>query len=198
MNYVRYDKSTRMVVGSCVAPAGCVPVGCTEFDYLQVDSFPDGECYVDDGFQVKPCPAKPNLYSVFDYPSLSWVDAREIDEFKQAAKQAMTAERDRREFGTFTWRDKVYDTNEVVRMRLQAAYEGARLALAASDTTWEQPWVIADNSAVVLSPQDVISLYTDMWNFTRGLHTTCGMLHVLIDMATTVEQVQAITWPEDV
>jgi hypothetical protein len=101
--------------------------------------------------------------------------------------------RDAAEFGVFTWSGHTFDGDESAQRRLAMAEQAAQRAVAAGLSPTID-WTLADNTAVTLSAQDVIAAFAAMTDNIRAAHDKARALRAQIEAATTVEQLEAITW----
>ncbi len=150
--------------------------------------------YVSEGVYFA-MPKKPDVFYVWQgFPDFCW----QIDFalLKSEKKKWVKNHRDSLEFSHFFWNGSGFDADMVSRMRLQQAFEKAKRAIEQSES-YEQPWKLADNSVIILSAQDVLGVYMAAGELTANAHAIAGTLEVLIDLCSTVEQVQAITWPQN-
>lgn len=170
---------------------------CQESDlYLQgdhiVSSEADGDLhYVFEGALVA-LPLKPSRKHVWQGPTLGWVDPRSLAEIKESKWGLIKAERDLRMAGTFEHNSHVYDVDPV---NIAGASVDAREAIIANETTWEQSWVLSNNTVITLTATEMIALGRAAKTHVSVLWGTSQYLRGLIEAATTVEDVEAITWP---
>ena len=145
-----------------------------------------------DGSSIIAVPAQPSAAHQWSWPDRTWV--LDITAARSDAWARIKAARDAAEFGTFGWAGHIFDGDELSFGRLSQALEAARFAITASDTTFTQPWKLADNSWITLTAQQVFEVYR-----ARGLNTLNAHLHAealrqQIDAATTITDLDAIQW----
>lgn len=111
--------------------------------------------------------------------------------YKQKKWTEIKNERTRRETGTITVNNKVFDLNE---NKLAGAALDALMAKL-NNESWSQNWVLADNTVVVLTADEMVTVgrlakaaISDLWNISQELRAQ-------IDSATSIEAVDAIIWP---
>lgn len=105
---------------------------------------------------------------------------------------AIKAERRRHVAGTFTAAGKTYNCN---REAITLATHGAMLAKAALDLTWTKTWTLADNTSATLTADQVLTVARAFDDYIGALWVTGRTLRAQIAAATTIAQVEAITWP---
>lgn len=128
---------------------------------------------------------------------LQWVDARALADVKVTAWGAIKAERERRLAGTFTHAGNTYDIDPV---NIAGASIDAREAVLAGEALplgigWSQMWVLPNNTTVTLTANQMISVGRACKTAVSNLWATSQYLRGQIDAATTIPQVEAITWP---
>lgn len=115
-----------------------------------------------------------------------------LDVSKVRRWSAIKAERRRHVAGTFTAAGKTYNCN---REAITLATHGAMLAKAALDLTWTKTWTLADNTSATLTADQVLTVARAFDDYIGGLWVTGRTLRAQIAAATTIAQVEAITWP---
>lgn len=127
--------------------------------------------------------AAPNDHSVFDYGTRSWIDISTLQDKKTETWNRLKLERDRLEFGGFTYKDNVYDSDQVSQGRIMGA------ALAGVD----QVWTTADNSTVSLTGTELLELYQALQAHVAGVHERGRIARLAVERAITKEEVESIT-----
>lgn len=123
---------------------------------------------------------------------LQWVDARALADVKVTAWGAIKSERERRLFGTFAAGGKTYDCN---REAINTAATAAMRAKNSLDLTWVKTWTLADNTSATLTADQMIAVALACDAYIGDLWATGRTLRAQIGAATTITQVEAITWP---
>ncbi|KQY83645.1 DUF4376 domain-containing protein [Pelomonas sp. Root1444] len=120
-------------------------------------------------------------------------DAADSLDGAQARKWAeVKAERASRERGAFTSGGHSFNVDET---RLTGAALDAMAADLAGET-YAQPWVLADNSVVVLNAAEQLAAGRACKAYIAALWGISQQLRGQIDTASTVAEVTAIHWPD--
>lgn len=119
------------------------------------------------------------------------IDFRNLSQAKSEAWNALKTEREIRMKGTFTHAGHTFDIDPV---NLSGASIDAREAIIAGEP-WTQMWVLADNSVITLTAAEMIALARAAKTVVSNLWATSQYLRGLIEAATTIPEVEAITWP---
>lgn len=101
--------------------------------------------------------------------------------------------RDLLEFGTFAWNGNIFDGDQLSQQRIGQAAQQAMLAKA-SEIAYTQEWTLHDNTTIVLSADDMISIALAMGEHINTAHSKARLLRNQLDAATTPEEVSAIAW----
>lgn len=112
-----------------------------------------------------------------------------LDVLKQQKWQHMKSIRNATEFGSITWNNMVFQCDEISQRRIQGA-----LQLANLDPNISLTWTLADNSTTTLNQADIVGLATTLANHVNLCHTEGRRVRNLIDAATSVQDLDAITW----
>lgn len=170
---------------------------CQESDlYLQgphiLSSEADGDLhYVFEGALVA-LPTKPSRKHVWQGPETGWVDPRSLQEIKDYQWGIIKNDRDQLMAGTFEHSGHIFDVDSV---NIAGASVDAREAIIAGETSWTQAWVLSNNTVITLTAAEMIALGRAAKTYISTLWGTSQYLRGLIEAATTVEEVEAITWP---
>ena len=157
-------------------------------DYIQVDQ----SCsvlthYIQNGVAVE----KPEQISPsheWDWPTFSWV--LNLSTAKAQAKDRITTARNRAVASGFTAFGKVFDSDSTAVQRISVGVQAAN-AVGESFTV---EWTCADNSTITLDYAMMQALPAFMADVANTLHVKARTLKDQIDLATTLEEVQTITW----
>ena len=98
--------------------------------------------------------------------------------------------RDQEEFGGFNFDGNVYDSDTLSQQRIQGASQ-----LAMLDDSISMEWTTQDNQFVILLAPDLIRLGVAMATHINTQHGIARQLRTQLDSATTVAEVEAISWP---
>ena len=126
--------------------------------------------------------AQPSKHHDFNYALRQWVDSRSINEVRNQKWDEIKVQRDRLEFGGFTFEGNTYDSDQVSQGRIMGA------AIAGVD----QVWTLADNTTAELSASQLQQLYAALQAHTASVHERGRIARQLIFDAETKEQVELI------
>lgn len=144
--------------------------------------------------QVAAKAARPSYPCEWSNAAMAWVDARTLQEAKDARWAELLIERAAREFSTFTWDGSVFDCDSESQTRIIGS---ATLAIIASMTA--QPfsidWTLADDTVRALSGPDMLNVGAALGAHVTAVHETSRALYDQIEAATTNAQVEAVVWP---
>lgn len=107
---------------------------------------------------------------------------------------SIKAKRDQIEFSTFTANGNIFDAHVSSQSRIQGAALLATNAIA-SNSAFSIDWTLSDNSVVTLDAAGMIQVGMAMAAHINAAHAQARVLRVVIESATTVEAVEAVTWP---
>lgn len=134
----------------------------------------------------------PSIPAIWSNTLMDWVDIRSLQYVKDAKWNDIKRKRTELEGGTFSTGGKTYQINE---SKISGATVDAMLAKSGNENSWEQPWVLADNSVTTLNANQMISVGRAMKTHISGIWATSQFLRAQIDAATTIPAVEAISWP---
>ena len=143
--------------------------------------------YVKDS-AVKAYPEKTRETDEWDLVNEVWVNSVEND--KQQKWESIKITRNDKEFGGFEFQGKIYDSDKISQQRIQGASQ-----LAMLDNTITMDWTTKDNSFVNLTAPELIQLGVAMATHINTQHGIARQLRAQLDAATTVQEVEAISWP---
>ena len=144
--------------------------------------------YVHEGL-VLPIPTQPSPHHTFDYTTKQWVDPRTLDDHKVAKWAQIKRDRDEAEFGGFTWDGSPFDSDAISQSRIQGAVQ-----LAAMAPGFTIDWTLANNSVRNLSAADLANVGAALGMHIAAQHAKARTLRSQIEAATTVAEVDAVTW----
>lgn len=121
--------------------------------------------------------------------------AVQLEVAKAVKRRQLNAMRDTLEFGWFTWDGSIFDANEKSQARIQGAFQLASLALATSQA-FSVDWTLADNTVRTLSATDWMGVGQALAAHIQTCHVTARSLKAQVDAATSIEEVEAIQWPQ--
>lgn len=100
-------------------------------------------------------------------------------------------QREAREYGGFTWDGSTFDSDPESRNRIMGAAQLAMLAKS-SGQPFDITWVLADNSARVLTADEMIAVGAALGSHVSALFETGVLLRQVIAESSNPE---AVTWP---
>lgn len=133
---------------------------------------------------------RPSNLHIWNNQTESWDDPRTLAQAKSDAWEAIKLQRDTRMAGTFTHTGNTYDIDPV---NLSGASIDAREALIAGEE-WSQMWVLSDNTVVTLNAIEMIAVGRACKAVVSDLWATSQYLRGLIESATTIAEVDSVTW----
>ena len=135
-----------------------------------------------DGDKFVPIGDPPTERSTFDYSTRSWVDLSTIEDIKAQKWTEIKVQRDRLEFGGFTFEGNTYDSDQVSQGRI----------MGAASAGIDQVWTLATNATVELTALQLQQLYVALQAHIASVHERGRIARQLIFDAETKEQVEAI------
>ncbi len=125
---------------------------------------------------------------------------QQVETLAARLRAGITAERDRREAGTFQYRGRVIDCDPRAVQRITTAAMAAQAALAAGQA-FSLDWTCADNSVLQLDAAGVIGMPLALAAFADELHQHARMLKQQVLAAEDEAALSAIDihhgWPGD-
>lgn len=115
-----------------------------------------------------------------------------LDAARDAKKDAINAERDRREAGGFEYQGVFYDSDERSAKRILVAVSAAM----ADVEGFQIAWTAQDNSTHLLDGPAMIGLNAALAMHGNALHETARSLKTQVEAATSKSEVDAVEWPE--
>jgi len=89
----------------------------------------------------------------------------------------------------------MFDASQTSQARIQGAIQLATIA-ASQNQPFEVTWTLADNTAILLTTSELISVGLSAGTHVITAHTIGRNLRAAVENATTIAEVDAITWPE--
>lgn len=148
--------------------------------------------YILDG-NVTPKGVRPSADHIFDYTTKQWVDPRTLDDHKSAKWKEIKRQRDVAEFTTFTYNNMEFDGDLDAQRRL-AAYISVSKSSIAAGQPFEAEFTLANNTNVTLTAQDFVGIELAKVQAVAATFNHASALRAQIDAATTVQEVEDITW----
>lgn len=128
----------------------------------------------------------------WDRTTESWVP--DLEKAKTTKLQELKKSRNLKESGGFAWDGSVFDSDPQSQLRLQGAVQLAQMS-AASSTPFSIEWTLKDNTVRTLSGSDMIAVGLALAGHITAVHELYRDLKNEVDTATTVQQVDSISWP---
>lgn len=100
------------------------------------------------------------------------------------------AAREAAEFGGFSWDGSVFDSDAMSQSRIQGA-----VLLASMAPAFSVDWTLADNTTRTLSAADLAQVGAALGQHVQACHSTARDLRQQVSLASTVEQLLALSWP---
>ena len=138
-------------------------------------------------------PKQPAPFLVLRYQAgaLIWIDPRTLDQIKADKWTSIKAQRSSREAGTFTAVGHIFNVDPV---NLVGAALDAYLAKQNGET-YAQAWVLADNTAVALTADQMIAAGRACKAYMAELWVISQTLRGQITAAQDAAAVAAVVWP---
>lgn len=187
IRYAAYDETTGKITRTGFCSAEALGLQGTA---IQSDIADDKLHYVVND-ELHTLPSRPGPRFEWTGPVGGWVDQRSIEEVRAARWNLIKEERAAREFGTFTHAGHEFDMDPV---RISGAVMDAREAIIAGEE-FTQAWVLTNDSVLVMTAVETIAMGRAAKAAVSNLWITSQYLRGLIDAATTVAEVEAVTWP---
>lgn len=136
---------------------------------------------------------RPAYSTAWSNVTMSWNDPRSLNQAKLDKAKEIRAARDEVIFGPFEAIGYTFDGDRDAQNNFRTAYQSAVMALQ-YDTPYSITWTLADDSAVTLSALDVYNVGNILINRVRYAYEVERNLRAIGLAATTVAEVDAITW----
>lgn len=140
-----------------------------------------------------PIPPQPSEHHTYDMALDQWVDARTLDDAKASAWERVKLARDAAEQADFACDGATYQAD---RERITGATQLALLAQLA-DAPYSIDWTLSDNSLRTLDAAGMIAVGAALGEHVAGVFAIGRDLREQIAAATTIEQLDAIQWPQE-
>lgn len=137
---------------------------------------------------------EPPANGTYEWQFPGWQRVYSLAESKAMKWEAIKATRQAVEYGGFTWNGSAFDSDPVSQSKIQGAAQLATLAQMASQP-FVMDWTLADNTVLELDGTQMLAVGMALGLHVSGTHQTGRALREQIESATTVEQLDAITWP---
>lgn len=138
-------------------------------------------------------PTQPSRHHVFDWVTKEWTDARTLQDLQATKWAEIKRHRDDAEFAPFTYNAMEFDGDLNAQRRLGSYISVSKSALAAGDP-FSAEFILADNTVVTLSAQDFVGIELAKVQAVAAAFAHATALRSQIEAATTVAEVDAVTW----
>jgi hypothetical protein len=120
-----------------------------------------------------------------------WVDPRGLEAVKSDKWNEIKSRRDEEEHGGFDWDGSRFDSDQESQSKIIGAVQLAGL----SDAAFAIDWTLQDNTVRALDKQQMIAVGRALAQHITSTHETGRQLRQQIELASSIEQVQAVNWP---
>ena len=131
----------------------------------------------------------PNTFYRYDLELGAWVDPRPLHELQAEKWAEIKRNRDTAEFGGFTWDDSQFDSDAISQSRIQGAIQ-----LSAMVPGFTIDWTLANNTVRTMNAADLANVAAALGMHVAAQHDKARTLRSQIEAATTVAEVDAVTW----
>lgn len=125
------------------------------------------------------------------WASGAWFDPRPLDSVKSDKWGEIKKSRDATEHGGFTWDGSVFDSDPVSQSKIIGAVQLANM----NPASFLIDWTLQDNTVRALSGANMVAVGQALAVHVNAQHVLGRTLRQQIDAATTVAEVNAISWP---
>jgi len=185
--YAVYKTDTGEIIKTGVCPGSALSLkGTEDNEAVIVGSASDLHDYVKDGAIVSKG-AQPSEGHVFNYATEQW--ELDIDLARSKKWKAIKIERQVRELSTFEWNTHTFQCDEASQMRIQAAVQAAII-----DDGLSMVWTLADNTTQTFNATELKQIGKALSDHVKQCHDRGRILRGEIEAATTVDDLEAISW----
>lgn len=127
---------------------------------------------------------KPKWYFAFNYESKEWEDTRKLADVQAECWERIKLSRNVLEFGGFSYKGSVYDSDQISQGRILAAY------------VFGQPteWTTATDGVVELTADEVKELGYTMMAHVQSVHTRGRLARELIFSSKSIEEAESVIY----
>ena len=159
----------------------------SEGAYIYFDDRPDTDNkYVVDE-ELVAMPSQPSSNHHFDYDTKEWV--LDLEEAKLDKWTEIKGNREETEFGSFTKDDLTFQSDSKSQSRIQGAVQRSQ-----ADPSISIDWTLADNTTQTFTGTEYIEVGNALSAHVAACHVKATTLRGQINSATTLEEINAITW----
>ena len=185
VSYISHDDNGN-VLSVMSGPESCLVEPEGSFITYTGESNITADWFIKDGEPVIK-PEQPSSDHVFNTETEVW--EIELDAAKAQAWSRIKKNREENEFSTFTWNDHIFQCGEKSQQRITGATQRAQL-----DSTISIDWTLADNTTQAFTGTEFIQVGNALQEHVSACHSKASTLRGQINSATTLEEIDAITW----
>lgn len=201
MRYVVYSEQSGEVVGSFDCPEDSAALQLRPGDSLLEGEAVWGQQYVLNGALADYTPAQaaakaaqPGYASVWSNITFSWEDLRSLAQQQLDQWELIKSSRNEALTAPLTTLYGVFDADIYSQKNITDAIAMLQ-TLAASGYPQTIEYTLFDNTVVTLSTAQMVEVGLTLGQRTQQIYATSRSLRVAIDAATTLSEIEAITWP---
>lgn len=147
------------------------------------------------GYQWMERPPQPTIDHFWDGSINGWRETRTVDSAKAAKKTKILEWRNDYEYSWFMWGALKFNADKDAQMRLQGALQLANMSIA-SNTNLAIDWTLYNGTVVTLTAPDFIAISQALASHVMSAHSIARTLLAQAEAATTLPEVDAVSWPE--
>lgn len=148
--------------------------------------------YIDNGAPVAFVPA-PTPHHTFDWPTKQWLDPRTLQDHKDTKWKSIKASREAAIDAPLVTAFGVFDSRAADRNNITDAVLMLQ-TLAALGTPTTIDFTLADNSTVLLTTAQMVTVGLLLGQKVQSAHARARAKRLAIDAASTLIQLEGITW----
>lgn len=155
----------------------------------------NAQFYVDvNSLSLVEFPPKPNVYTIWDWTTHSWIDPRSIQNHKDQKWEEIKRSRDAAINAPLSTPYGVFDADASSRANIANAVLYLQ-TLEQQGNPGTVDWTLADNTTITLNYTEMSEVGLLLGQRTNAAYDTGRALRAQIDAATTIAEVDAIHWP---
>lgn len=137
---------------------------------------------------------RPSIFHQFDYVTKQWVDPRTLQQCRDTQWEAMKDARNVVIYSPLLTPYGVFDADPKSKTNITDAISLLQ-TLAAVEEYPSISFTLADNSVVAMGVTELVNVGILMGQRVQAAHGISRTLRTQIDAASTISEVQAISWP---
>lgn len=199
MNYFAiYKTSTGEISQICIADnmASLSNLITNETNAIQIEpEITDSTHYIDLSNNTPVVfPPKPNKDVKWDWSVKAWIDSRTLDEIKNAKWSEIKLARLKNLANPLVTPYGIFDCNTVSRANITQTVQYIQIA-AINNPSATVTFTLKDNSTVALNSTQMTEVGILLGQHVEQVYNTARNLRELIINATTIEDINTISWP---